>query len=68
MAFLDMITFIDTKAVHITGVVGNHSRMSQKPRAKFAAGTSWDWLLFQMLERHFLPPIPYSSSLDTGSC
>lgn len=39
--------------VHIANVIGNHGRMSRKPRAKMRAKTNFDWLLAKMLERHF---------------
>lgn len=39
--------------VHIVGVVGNHARSFQKPQFKQAVTTSYDWLLYQLLERAF---------------
>jgi len=39
--------------VHIPVVVGNHGRMSRKPRMKLRAKTNFDWLLGKMLEQHF---------------
>lgn len=62
-AFVDlfdhMIAFIELMLEHfplvwIVGVVGNHPRLTRKPRAKFAAQDNWDWLLYTMLERHFV--------------
>lgn len=41
------------KRVHVAGVVGNHGRMSRKPRAKLRARTNFDWLLAKQLQRHF---------------
>lgn len=41
------------KKVHVASVVGNHGRMSRKPRMKLRARTNFDWLLSKMLERHF---------------
>lgn len=38
--------------VHVPCVVGNHGRMSRKPRAKLRAKTNFDWLLGKMVERH----------------
>ena len=32
---------------------GNHGRNTKKPRAKNRAYTNFDWLLYNMLERHF---------------
>jgi len=39
--------------VHVASVVGNHGRMSRKPRAKQRVRTNFDWLLSKMVERHF---------------
>lgn len=41
------------KKIHVVSVVGNHGRMSRKPRAKLRAKTNFDWLLAKMLERHW---------------
>ncbi len=38
--------------VHVAAVMGNHGRMSRKPRAKLRARTNFDWLLAKMIERH----------------
>lgn len=40
--------------VHVVAVVGNHGRMTRKPRAKLRAKTNFDWLLAKMVERHFV--------------
>ncbi len=37
--------------VWVTGVVGNHSRMTKKPRAKFRARDNFDWLFYQLVAR-----------------
>lgn len=39
--------------VHVPCVVGNHGRMTRKPRMKLRAKTNFDWLLGKMLEKHF---------------
>ena len=39
--------------VHVPVVVGNHGRMSRKPRMKLRAKTNFDWLLGKMVEKHF---------------
>ena len=39
--------------VHVPSIVGNHGRMSRKPRAKLRVKTNFDWLLAKMVERHF---------------
>lgn len=39
--------------VHIVAVVGNHPRMSRKPRSKFRAKDNMDWLFAKLLEREF---------------
>jgi hypothetical protein len=41
------------KKVFIPTVYGNHSRMYQQYRNKEAAHLSFDWMLYNMLERHF---------------
>lgn len=39
--------------VHVPCVMGNHGRLSRKPRMKLRAKTNLDWLLGKMVERHF---------------
>ena len=39
--------------VHVPVVVGNHGRRTRKPRAKRRARDNFDWLIGQMLARHF---------------
>ena len=39
--------------VHVASVVGNHGRMSRKPRMKLRVRTNFDWLISKMIERHF---------------
>ncbi|MCW2242252.1 hypothetical protein [Azospirillum canadense] len=39
--------------VFVPCVVGNHGRMTHKPRAKGRVHTSFEWLLYCQLERHF---------------
>ena len=39
--------------VHIPVVVGNHGRRTQKPISKRRARDNYDWLIGQMLARHF---------------
>lgn len=39
--------------VFIPAVYGNHGRTTHKKRYKGAAWTSYDWLLYTMLEKHF---------------
>lgn len=41
-------------AVHVPCVVGNHGRMTRKPRMKLRAKTNFDWLLGKMIERHLI--------------
>lgn len=40
-------------SVHVPVVVGNHGRRTRKPRAKKRARDNFDWLIGQMLARHF---------------
>lgn len=39
--------------VFVPCVAGNHGRLSRKPRAKYRAHTNYDWLTYQIVERHF---------------
>lgn len=39
--------------VHVYGVVGNHGRLTRKPRAKLRARDNLDWLLYRLLARDF---------------
>lgn len=39
--------------VHVPVVVGNHGRRSRKPRAKGRARDNYDWLIGQLIARHF---------------
>lgn len=39
--------------VHVVSVVGNHGRMTRKPRMKLRVRTNFDWLLSKMIERHY---------------
>lgn len=53
-----LISALETMAdrfgrVFVPCVVGNHGRMTQKPRAKGRVHTSFEWLLYCQLERYF---------------
>lgn len=39
--------------LHVPCVVGNHGRMTHKPRTKLRARDNLDWLLAQMVAKHF---------------
>jgi len=39
--------------LHIPCVVGNHGRLTRKPRSKFRAQDNVDWLLYKLLAREF---------------
>lgn len=39
--------------VFVPAVTGNHGRITQKMRSKGRAFTSFDWLLYQLLAKHF---------------
>jgi hypothetical protein len=39
--------------IFVPCVVGNHGRMTIKPRAKNVVHTSFEWMLYTMLERHY---------------
>lgn len=54
-----MIWAIETLAdefgrVFVPAVAGNHARITQKPFAKDRAGLNFDWLLYCLLEKHFV--------------
>jgi len=38
--------------VHVIGVVGNHGRLTRKPRAKLRAQDNVDWLLYKLTARY----------------
>lgn len=40
--------------VFVPCVTGNHGRTSKKPRAKRRNHTNFDWLIYQLLSRHFV--------------
>lgn len=40
--------------VYVPCVVGNHGRGTEKPRAKARVFTSFEWLIYTALERHFI--------------
>lgn len=42
--------------IFIPCVTGNHGRNTRKPRHKNRAYTNFDWLLYQMLDKHFNYP------------
>lgn len=37
--------------VNITAVVGNHGRLTKKPRSKFRAKDNFDWLIYKLIQR-----------------
>lgn len=39
--------------VFVPCVVGNHGRTTRKPRAKNRVYSNFDWMLYQLLEKHF---------------
>ncbi len=39
--------------VHVVAVVGNHGRRSRKPRAKGRVRDNYDWMISQLVARHF---------------
>jgi hypothetical protein len=41
--------------IFIPCVTGNHGRMTRKPRHKNRVYTNFDWLLYQLLQKHFHP-------------
>lgn len=51
-ASIDLLTNEFGK-VHVVSVVGNHGRMTRKPRMKLRVRTNFDWLVSKMIERHY---------------
>ena len=41
------------KYVHVVGVVGNHGRLTLKPRTKGRVRDNVDWLIYKLIERDF---------------
>ena len=41
----------DFGKIHIAGVVGNHGRLTRKPRAKQRVRDNFDWLLYRIIAR-----------------
>lgn len=39
--------------VHVPCVSGNHGRLTRKPRSKGRTRDNWDWLIAQILAKHF---------------
>jgi predicted phosphodiesterase len=39
--------------LHVPCVVGNHGRLTRKPRTKQRARDNWDWVIYQVLAKHF---------------
>jgi len=39
--------------VFVPCVVGNHGRLDRKPRSKFGVHDNVDWLLYQLIKRHY---------------
>lgn len=51
-AGINMLRELDVQ-IYIPCVVGNHGRMTRKPRAKFRALDNFDWMLYHILAREF---------------
>ena len=52
--------------VFVPCVIGNHARMSMKPRYKCAAVTSFDWLAYQMASREFAQDPMVTFNIPSG--
>lgn len=53
--------------VFVPCVVGNHPRMTHKPRAKGAAFTNFDWLAYQLASREFVNDPNVNFLIPSGS-
>ena len=55
------------KHVRVVAVVGNHGRMTRKPRAKLRAQDNVDWLLYKFLARDFAKDDRVSFNIPEGA-
>ena len=55
------------KRVQVVCVVGNHGRMSRKPRMKQRVVSNFDWLLGKMVERYFAKDARVSFNIPTSA-
>lgn len=53
--------------VHVPVVAGNHGRRTRKPRAKKRAKDNFDWLIGQMLARHFAADTRVTFQIPDGT-
>lgn len=53
VAGIDMLLMAGVPAIFIPCVVGNHGRLDKKPRAKGAVMDNYEWILYQLLLRHY---------------
>lgn len=53
IAGIDMLLDAGLQHVFIPCVVGNHGRLDKKPRAKGAVQDNYEWILYQLLLRHY---------------
>lgn len=53
IAGIDMLLDAGLQHIFVPCVVGNHGRMDKKPRAKGAVQDNYEWILYQLLLRHY---------------
>lgn len=53
IAGINMLLDAGIPHVFVPCVVGNHGRLDKKPRAKGAVQDNYEWLIYQLLQRHF---------------
>ncbi len=53
VAGIDMLLAAGIPMIFIPCVVGNHGRLDKKPRAKGAVQDNYEWILYQLLMRHY---------------
>ncbi len=69
----DLITWSVTQfkeafgKVYVPCVIGNHGRMTVKPRHKNAAFTSFDWLAYQLASRSFVADPAVTFNIPSGA-
>lgn len=66
-ALVAVVDQLKVRHAHVTGVVGNHSRTSIKPRAKFRAESNFDFLLYEMIALLLADDDRFSFTVPTGA-
>lgn len=62
-----MLNELDGTPVHIAAVVGNHGRTTKKPAHKNKVTSSFDWLVYKMVQREFVGDDRVTFAISEGS-